>query len=213
MLETIELPKKDWKGDYNSIYKTLGASSHTEEEREVNDWYSTHPKAVELLCKLEKFEGPILEPFCGDGCISKELEKHGYIVTSTDLIDRGYGKGGIDFFTYWNKWDGNIISNPPYSLALECTENSLNIIPEDKKVAMFLKIQFLEGKERRKFFDKDPPIRVWVATSRLVCAKNSDFEKYKSSAVCYCWYIWCRKTQKENKEKYGEFKTEIKWFN
>ena len=28
---------KDWKGDSNSVYKTLGASNHCSEEREEND--------------------------------------------------------------------------------------------------------------------------------------------------------------------------------
>lgn len=46
---------QDWTGNKNSIYKTLGASNHTEKEREENDYYATEPKAVELLCQLEKF--------------------------------------------------------------------------------------------------------------------------------------------------------------
>lgn len=37
--------KRDWTGNYNSIFKTLGASSHTDEEREVNDYYATDPVA------------------------------------------------------------------------------------------------------------------------------------------------------------------------
>ena len=44
--------KKDWTGNKNSIYKTLGASSHTDKEREENDFYATDPKAIELLFNL-----------------------------------------------------------------------------------------------------------------------------------------------------------------
>ena len=40
----------DWTGNSNSIYKTLGATNHTENEREANDYYATEPKAAELLC-------------------------------------------------------------------------------------------------------------------------------------------------------------------
>ena len=29
----------DWTGNGNSIYKTLGATNHTENEREANDYY------------------------------------------------------------------------------------------------------------------------------------------------------------------------------
>lgn len=46
---------KDWIGNQNSIYKTLGASNHTANEREANDYYATEPKALELLLELEQF--------------------------------------------------------------------------------------------------------------------------------------------------------------
>lgn len=56
---------------------------------------------------------------------------------------------------------------------------------------MFLKLQFLEGKARRKLFDKYPPKRVYVSSARLRCAMNGDFEKYaKPNAVCYAWFVW-----------------------
>jgi hypothetical protein len=41
-----------WTGNSNSIYKTLGASSHTKSEREKNDYYATEPKAARLLLDL-----------------------------------------------------------------------------------------------------------------------------------------------------------------
>ena len=43
---------KDWTGNSNSIYKTLGASNHTDKEREVNDFYATEGKAAELLLEV-----------------------------------------------------------------------------------------------------------------------------------------------------------------
>lgn len=36
---------KDWKGNKNSIYKTLGASNHTKEDRQEEDYYATDPHA------------------------------------------------------------------------------------------------------------------------------------------------------------------------
>lgn len=44
---------------------------------------------------------------------------------------------------------------------------------------MFLRLQFLEGKRRGKFFEKYPPSRVYVSTGRFACAKNGDFETIK----------------------------------
>jgi hypothetical protein len=41
---------KDWTGNAASIYKTLGASNHTDKERESDDFYATEPKAIDILC-------------------------------------------------------------------------------------------------------------------------------------------------------------------
>jgi len=39
---------KNWVGNGNSIYKTLGASSHTDKSRESNDYYATEPKIIRI---------------------------------------------------------------------------------------------------------------------------------------------------------------------
>lgn len=50
---------KDWTGNKNSIYKTLGASNHTSEEREINDYYATETKAIDLLLEVETFQNNV----------------------------------------------------------------------------------------------------------------------------------------------------------
>ena len=50
---------KDWIGNKNSIFKTLGASNHTDARRELNDYYATEPKAVELILQQESFNNNI----------------------------------------------------------------------------------------------------------------------------------------------------------
>lgn len=182
--------KKNWTGNKNSVFTCLGASNHSKGEREENDFYETESKAVELLLELETFDKNILEPACGRGAISKVLEKFGHNVKSTDLIDRGYGTGGIDFLKTTEKWEGSIITNAPYRYGKEFVEKALEIIPTGNKVAMFFKILFLEGKARKKLFTENPPIRIWVSSSRLSCAKNGEFDKYTSSATAYAWFIW-----------------------
>ena len=193
---------KDWTGNKATTFAVLGASNHSSLTREVNDYYATDPKAVELLLEKEKFSINLLEPSCGEGHISKLLSEHGYNVTSSDLINRGFGNTQ-DFFDY-KYFNGNIITNPPYKAALDFVKHSLEIIPDGNKVAMFLKIQFLESKSRRIFFDEFPPKKIYVASSRLICAMNGEFDKYKSSAACYAWFIW---------EKGYTGKPEIDWIN
>lgn len=86
---------KDWTGNYHSVCGCLGARNECKESREEHDYYATEPKATELLMQLEKFNPNIWECACGEGHISKVLERYGYNVRSTDLIDRGFGKGGV----------------------------------------------------------------------------------------------------------------------
>lgn len=183
---------KDWTGNQNSIYKTLGASNHTEEERQENDYYATEPKAVEILLENESFNNVVWECACGEGHISKVLESHGYNVISTDLVYRGYGDTeSFDFLNEtFDEFEGDIITNPPYKFAQEFVETSMETVKDGHKVAMFLKLQFLEGKARQKMFEKYPPKTIYVFSARVKCAKNGKFEEMGSSAVAYAWYVW-----------------------
>lgn len=198
---------KDWTGDKNSIFKTLGASNHTDKERQKHDYYATEPRAIELLLEVEEFNDHIWECACGEGHLSKVLVERGYNVRSTDLIDRGYGEEGVDFLTQSEPFDGDIITNPPYKYASEFVYKALDLIPEGRKVAMFLKLQFLEGKKRKELFLKHPPKVIYVSSSRLLCAKNGEFERMRAgggSAVAYAWFVWVKGFKGD---------TIVKWIN
>lgn len=186
----------------HNLFVTLGASNHSKGERQLEDYYATEPKAVTLLLEEETFTKNVLECCCGEGHISKVLEDANYQVVSIDKYNRGFGEV-CDFFDL-REWEGDIVSNPPYKNALEFVKHSLEIIPKGNKVAMLLRIQFLEGKERRKFFNENPPKIIYVASGRLECAKNGDFEGMGSSAQAYAWFIW---------EKGFKGDPIIKWIN
>ena len=190
---------KDWIGNSKSIYVTLGASNHTESERADLDYYATEPKAVELLLQQEDFSQFIWEPACGEGHISEVLLQNGFDVLSTDIVNRGY-KGQrteIDFLkaNLFSDLSGNcmdIITNPTYSQAKEFIQKALDISTPGTKIAMFLKLTFLEGQARRKLFEENPPKIVYVFSKRVKCAKNGNFENISSSAVAYAWFIWVK---------------------
>lgn len=183
--------KRDWVGGNASVFKTIGASNHGNEQREQHDYYATDPKSVEALLRVERFAPKVWEPACGEGNISHTLMAHGYEVRESDIIDRMDNE--VKDFLFFNeeKWNGDIVTNPPYSMAKEFVEQSLSCIPMGNKVAMFLKLTFLEGKARRELFRIAPPIRIYVFTDRQVCPKNNDFAQYgMASAVCFAWFIW-----------------------
>lgn len=194
-----------------SIFVCNGASNHTAQEREIHDFYATEPLAAELLLEQEKFKPGIWECACGAGHLSKVFQKHGYTVMSTDLVNRGFGISGIDFLSIpkgkINLSQMDIITNPPYSLAKEFVQHALDLLPDGGKLAMFLKLTFMESKSRKTLFVDTPPYRLYVSSSRLQCAKNGNFEEYSKgggTAVAYGWYVWI-------KGYIGD--TVVKWIN
>lgn len=165
------------------------------EEREEHDFYATHPSAIPPLLKVLGWENGdkfIYEPACGLGHLSEPLQIYGHTVISTDLIDRGYGVGGVDFLQqtpYDNLGFDAVITNPPYKYALQFVEKSIRIAPI---ACHFLRLAFLESATRRKFFEKNPPRYVCVFSERIPSSKNGIFPKSEASAVCYAWFIWMR---------------------
>ncbi len=166
---------KDWTGGLKSAYACIGANNHSDSVREVNDYYATDPNCVDDLLSKESFSTNIWECACGEGHISKKLEEAGYNVFSTDLIDRGFGIPDVDFL----KQEGNgdldydIITNPPYKYATEFVNKALSIIGDGHRIAMFLKLTFLEGKTRYDaLFKPNPPI-TYMYTPSVRCARRT----------------------------------------
>lgn len=184
--------QRDWTGNQRAVYATLGASNHAEKERQSHDYYATEPRAMELLLAEEDFAPVVWECACGEGHLSKVLEAHGFEVISTDLVYRGFGESEpLDFLKdTLENFEGDIITNPPYRYALEFVQRALESVQIGRKVAMFLKLTFLEGKRRKDFFLQNPPKTIYVSSSRLNCAMNGEFEKHPSNAVCYAWFVW-----------------------
>lgn len=158
------------------------------EDREENDFYPTPPAATRALLEVEKFEGAIWEPACGDGAMSKVLEAAGYEVVSTDLIDRGYGEGGRDFLCEWLALAPNVISNPPFKWAMLFIERALQLTTG--KVAMFLRLGFLEGGKRGRWFPTTPLARVYVFSNRITFKKRERADRAEGGVVAFAWYVW-----------------------
>jgi len=191
------------KDGYKVVSRFIGAHNMSEGDRAENDFYATAPEAAEWLVLIENLNHNIWECACGQGHLSKVFERHEYNVRSTDLIDRGYGQGGVDFLECNEPYDGDIVTNPPYKLAEQFLEHGLDLVSEGNKVCLFLKIQFLEGKSRKKLYEKYPPKTVWVSSSRIKCGTNGNFSS-SASMMALAWYVW---------EKGYTGDTVIKWFN
>ena len=172
----------------------LGASNLSDTPRADYDFYATPPKTVEMLLEKESFSNKIWEPAAGLNHITNVLLNHGHYVFESDLIKRLPEITAQNFLTTGMQWDGDIITNPPYSLASQFVEKAMDILQPNHKLAMLLKLQFLESKGRVNLFRKYPPKIIYVSSGRLGCVKNGDFEncKHSTTAICYSWFVWKR---------------------
>lgn len=196
--------EKDWTGNSHSFASMLGARNYAKNEREQHDFYATDPRAIDDLLKYETFNKNIWECAVGQGHLAERLKQYGYTVECTDLIDRGYpGTEIVDFVKEKYDFDGDIITNPPYKYCSEFILNALDSIPTGNKVAMFLKLQTLEGQKRyEEIYSKYQPKTIYIYSKRIGCAINGEFGKHSSSAVCYAWFVWIK----------GDYnRTELKW--
>lgn len=166
--------------------------ANTKGSREDNDFYPTPYYATEELFKKEEFEGGVWECASGDGSMSKIIEKYNKCV-STELrtCEGVYGEKGIDFLKTLKKSE-NIITNPPFKYAKDFLLHSKKCAT--KKIAMLLKLVFLEGQSRYDMFkDKTFPLKkVYVFCGRVPIYKKGIIGK-NSGLIAYAWFVWDKK--------------------
>jgi hypothetical protein len=162
-------------------------------DRQENDYYATPPEEVRNILKNEDLYGTILDNSCGEGHLIEPV-KESYPnnkVLATDLIDYGYGEGGLDFLSkdYPYKSVDTIIMNPPFKHIEDFVLKSLN--RANKKVILFARMQFLESQTRyENIFKNHKPNRIYIYVDRVACAKNGNFEGALSSNMAFAWFVW-----------------------
>jgi hypothetical protein len=170
-----------------NAYAAGNRTGHT--DREPDDFYPTPPCATQALLAAECFDGTIWEPACGDGAMSRVLEAAGHEVISTDLIDRGFGEGGRDFLMEWQPRAPNIVTNPPFKWAPQFVDRGLQLTTG--KVALFLRLAFLEGQARGTWFPKTPLARVHIMSRRVPIGKGRLLEAdEKGGPLAFAWFVW-----------------------
>lgn len=173
--------------------------------RADHDFYPTPSEAVHALLSVEHFDGPIWEPACGNGAISKVLEATGHEVLSTDLIDRGYGQGGTDFlcpisFTrvmIEHPRLQHVVTNPPYSyrpgVGDKFVGQALNFARMQRgKVAMLLNLGSLAHQSRTLKWQNTPPTRIHIMDDLTFYPNGNRHQAGRYiTEHRYCWVIWC----------------------
>lgn len=160
-------------------------------DRQKDDFYATPPSCTRALLAVEEFSGGIWEPACGDGAISRVLQESGRDVISTDLVERGFGQSGVDFLMEYRPLAPNVITNPPFKNGTEFVAKALSLTTG--KVAMLLKVGFLEGVGRATLYDQAPFARLWIFRGRQSFLKNGKQSIKINGAggmIAYGWFVW-----------------------
>lgn len=183
------------------------AGGNPENGRVDNDFYATDPEAVTKLFDALKTVGAcpeapksFLEPCVGNGNIAgRTLELFPGVTETTcmDIVDRGYpGTIVHDFLSAdlsGKKYD-LIVSNPPYSMALEFVQKCRSLLSDTGILAMFLKVQYWEGEKRKDDLTKYPPAYCFPFSKRMPTWNNGqptdENGKRWATTMCHAWFVW-----------------------
>jgi hypothetical protein len=155
-------------------------------------YHPTPPRAVHALLARESFKGVLWECACGDGAISRILEAAGFEVISTDLVDRGYGRGGHDFLADNGMVADHIITNPPYGpargLAARFVEHALSRVRPGGTVCMLLRTNWEAPQAHRHLMARC--CRKYTFSRRLEMRRGGYVRRKGSSQLDVSWYVF-----------------------
>lgn len=173
------------------------------EPRDSPDDFPTPPWATRSL--LEYVIGTeevgtlsCLEPACGEGHMVKVLKEYFCEVHYADAYD--YGLGPVrDFLSY--PYEKNsvdwVITNPPFRLAEQFVERSLDVARVG--VAVLVRTVFLESVGRyNRLFKHNPPSMFAQFVERVPMVKGRLDEK-ATTATGYAWLVWEHSTRSDPK--------------
>ena len=167
--------------------------------RVESDFYATPLETVYAL--LDNYEdiAPtdiILEPSAGNGNIIQALRNRGYKnrIDAIELRDSEYDNlkdlaDNIEITDFldldpWHSRYNVIIGNPPYSLAQEFIDKSLELLAPGGRLIFLLRTNFLESKKRFEWWQDKTP------TGLYVLSKRPSFTGKGTDATSYSWFIW-----------------------
>ena len=146
-------------------------------KRHAADFYATPESAFKpLLPFLKAMPEPIWEPACGDGRLLRWMH-----LDEIDAKGNDIGRNGYDFLQD-NAQRAAIITNPPFSLALEFCDHAINHAPN---VFMLLRLNFLGSQKRRDWWRRNPPAALFILSER-----PSFTDDGQTDATDYAWFYW-----------------------
>ena len=184
-------------------------------KRNVADFYATPLDTVYAL--LDNYDGinendVILESSAGNGNIIQALRNRGYKnrIDAIELRDtEKYNLIGladnveITNFLDLDPWHSRynvIIGNPPYSLAQEFIDKSLELLAPGGRLIFLLRTNFLESQKRFTWWQDKIPDNLYVLH------KRPSFTGKGTDATSYSWFIWEKSSVVNEFKRYHEIR-------
>ena len=177
---------------------------HNAEKRHIADYYVTPVKdiitflgALDEEVSLDIWDKTILDPCAGgdpshDMSYPKALREYYAIpddwngIKTIDIREDSLAETKCNYIE--TKFDYKpflIISNPPFNQAMEFIKKALDDVEDGGYVAMLLRLNFLETKARKDFFDNYMPTWIFVHHKRM-----SFTDAGGTDSVAYCHMVW-----------------------
>lgn len=173
------------------VQRAKGGGRHA--DRDPHDFWPTTQDCTVALMRFLRAEEPealdfilregIWEPACGDGAIGRPLEAMGLRVRATDLVDRGYGRGGVDFLRAGTPPERAIVTNPPFRLA-EAFIRHASGLRRVCLTAFLLPSGYWYAGERVALYD------FWRPSWILPLAWRPDMTGGGSGTMQLAWNVW-----------------------
>lgn len=156
--------------------------------RAEGDFYPTEPWCTyQILDALPTLSPRLVEPACGDGAIARILVERGHDVLASDLVDRGYGRAGIDFLTETDLDRRSVVTNPPYDLAEAFVRLAIALTRPFAGQALFLLPYMWDAAGgRRDLFEQPPYAGRWILTRR----PNWSEQRTAGPRMPFAWFLW-----------------------
>lgn len=176
--------------------------------------FHTPEWAAKAILKKEVLTNVVLDPCCGTGVLTDAVREQGYAPIWLDIHDWGYHgtqvrdflkvpKIGMPSWAYRSGIGFSVFMNPPFSKACEFVEKSFEL--GARKIVCFQRFAWWESAERKEFWKKRPPSRVYICGSRADCWRHDlailppeqrinpkTGKKMSSSPTAHAWFVFER---------------------
>jgi hypothetical protein len=179
----------------NRAQRRLGIDYYVTPQKEIEKFLHAFAE-IQDLSKVER----ILDPCCGGDANTIPpypvvLQRFGIgkVISTMDIRQDSRADIISDYLCKTDikaqRFD-MIITNPPFNQALPIIQKAINDVVDGGFVIMLLRLNFLESKGRRLFFEEFMPRDIFVHPTRISFTPDG-----KTDSIAHAHFVW-RKTEK-----------------